>query len=75
MRPRPGEHFRPAVPPYAAIDNSLGGAVVLVLGHWLDARGREVAAEVATMAQRRRLLDLRPIPPAPAFQPFEDESR
>lgn len=68
-----GEFFRPAVPPYAARDRSLANAVVLVIGHWVNADGREVAAQVISMATRRSLLDLAPIPAAPHFVPFGDE--
>lgn len=66
------EHFRPAVPPYAARDSRATGAIVLVLGHWLDSRGREIAVQVAGTSQRRGLMDVAPLPPAPQFEPIED---
>jgi hypothetical protein len=68
-------HFRPLVPPAAMICRSLGNRPVLVIGHWVDALGREVLAEVCTMASTRPLHDLAPAPRAPAFQPFEDDGR
>ncbi len=70
-----GLHFRPALPPVPMISKSLGNKPVLVIGHWVDARGREVRAEVVSMASSRPLADLRPFPPAPAFQPFEEDGR
>ena len=68
-------HFRPLVPPVPMRSQSLGGEIVLVVGHWVDARGREVRAHAFTMGAARALTDLRPIPPAPAFTPFEDDGR
>jgi hypothetical protein len=70
-----GLSFRPATSPFVMRDATLGGRPVLVLGHWVDAKGREVSAEVVTMAQPRRVTDLRPFSPAPAFQPFGDDGR
>ncbi|MFN0183024.1 MAG: hypothetical protein ACKVQR_04310 [Aquabacterium sp.] len=72
MRRNRGEYFRPAVPPYAVVDNYLNGAVVLIVGHWVNEDGREIAAEVSGTTARRRLTDLSPIPPCPAFKPIED---
>ena len=72
MRRNPGEFFRPAIPPYVAVDHYLNGALTIVMGHWVDADGREIAAEVSTGSARRRLFDLSPLPAAPAFKPIED---
>lgn len=69
------EYFRPATPPYAARDSRANGAIVLVLGHWVDSRGREIAVQVAATSQRRSLMDVAPLPPAPAFQPIEEAQR
>lgn len=74
INPR-GLHFRPASPPVPMISKSLGDSPVLVIGHWVDGNGREVRAEVVSMASTKPLTDLRPFPPAPAFQPFGDDGR
>jgi len=67
-------YFRPATPPYAARDSRAQGAIVLVLGHWLDDHGREIAAQIVPTTQRRRLLDVAPLPlpPVARFEPVED---
>jgi len=66
------EHFRPAIPPYAARDPRANGAIVLVVGHWLDDRGREIAVQVQGTTQRRSVMDVAPLPPLPQFEPVED---
>lgn len=68
-------HFRAAQPPFPMLCASLGNRPVLVIGHWVDARGREVKAEVVSMGSTRALTDLRPFPAAPAFQPFGDDGQ
>ena len=75
MKLRPGEFLRPATPSFPAIDAEMGGVVVEVIGHVVDANGREIAAVVSTMVSRRALTDLRPLPAAPAFRPVEDDQR
>jgi hypothetical protein len=67
------EHFRPAVPPYAARDTRANHAIVLVVGHWVDERGREIAVQVAATTQRRGLMDVAPLPPSPQFEPIEEQ--
>lgn len=70
-----GLHFRPAVPPVPMISASFGNRPVLLIGHWVDSNGREVKAEVVTLASTRPLSDLRPFPPAPTFTPYGEDGR
>jgi hypothetical protein len=52
-RPRP--LFRPA-PAFTVVrDNTLNGAPVLLLGHWIGADGQPESAEVLSVASTRRL--------------------
>jgi hypothetical protein len=46
---------------------------VLVVGHWVDERGREIAVQVAATTQRRGLLDVAPLPRSPQFEPIEEQ--
>jgi hypothetical protein len=68
------EFFRPAIPPYPACDPRAQHAIVLVLGHWVDAHGRELGVQVIGTSQRRRLFNVAPLPPLPAFEPAEDRN-
>jgi hypothetical protein len=70
---RPHEHLRP-VPPYLAQDSRATAAIVLVVGEWLDSRGRVVGYQVVPSTQHRRVLDIAPLPPVPAFE-LAEESR
>lgn len=69
------EHFRAAQPMRVVIDVKLGGAPALLLGHWVDDAGREIAAHVLPLGSRRRLFDIRDLPPAPATKPIGDNGR
>jgi hypothetical protein len=66
-----GLHFVPIDPPRTMFDQVLSGPV-LKLGAWCNADGHEVLLEVCTMVLRRRPLDLRDFPPAPARTAKED---
>lgn len=68
---RPYEHLR-AVTPYLAQDNRGTAAIVLVVGEWLDSRGRVIGYQVVPSTQHRRVLDIAPLPPVPAFEPAEE---
>lgn len=59
----PGLFFRAMPQPTLMLDANLGHAQVLLIGHWVDADGREVKADVCTFTATRDLHDLRPLPP------------
>lgn len=71
---RPYEQLR-GVPPYLAQDSRASGAIVLVVGEWLDNAGRVIGFQVVPSTQHRRVLDLKPLPPVPEFEPLEDIAR
>jgi len=57
--------FKPCVPPLVVRDHTLGGQPVLLLGWWLDAFGKALEVEVATLASRRRPTDISLFPEPP----------
>jgi hypothetical protein len=69
---RTNEHLR-QIAPYLALDARATSAIVLVVGEWLDSRGRVTGYQVVPSTQHRRLLDIRPLPPLPTFEPAGDE--
>lgn len=66
------EHFRAAEPPRVVQDEKLGGPAWL-LGHWVDEAGRVVAHHVQPLGSRRRLFEIRELPPAVPATPREDD--
>ena len=68
-RDRALHRFKPCVPPLVVRDHTLGGQPVLLLGWWLDALGKPVKVEVATLASRRRPTDISTFPEPPG-SPF-----
>lgn len=62
--------FVPAVPPAVVRDTTLEGQPVLLLGWWVDAHGKPVEVEVASLTSRRRSFEVSnfPRPPRPALK-------
>ena len=63
--PRDPRQFKPCDPPRVVRDETLGGLPVLLLGWWLDAFGKPVEVEVATMVSRRRTTEISGFPQPP----------
>ena len=67
---RHGEHLRD-VKPYLAPDSRARGAFIYVVGEWVDSRGRVVGYQTIPSTQHRGVMDVRPLPPLPEFEPVE----
>lgn len=65
--------FAPLSPPQVMWDLSIQRPVLL-LGHWVDAKGMPVMAEVATMSSPRQPYQLQQLAAPPAPAPSDEEA-
>lgn len=68
--PRDPAQFIPCDPPTVVRDQTLNGQPVLLLGWWVDAHGKPVEVEVASLTSGRRSFEISsfPRPPRPALK-------